>query len=314
MKIKRIFKYVLIILIVFIFFFNYDINLANASEINNETLNKETIQKDTFTIMKYDSRTNTTTEIVLDNNLLNKRKEKINNNYIILNPKKEEDILNNRKLLESDDPTQNKVNDTSFHPNKAICQITYNGGSGTGTLIGKKTLLTCAHCVFDNNNQKFVNWVAHAGKIGSSEYGQTGWSVVYYSKTWSETHDKEYDWAVCVLNDSLGANINDYVEAVYYTEYNDLKDIPIMNYGYPSSHGGIYPYNSFGNISEVHDRYFRNTAYVEKGYSGGPVLNSDNRVIGVIHGQFQYFEQNACGVRINETLAETIMQAFEEFE
>lgn len=69
--------------------------------------------------------------------------------------------------------TQSPVTNTNEFPYKAICQLQYGEegepkGSATGALVGYKVLLTAAHCVFDkdNNDEKFPNWIAYAGRKG----------------------------------------------------------------------------------------------------------------------------------------------------
>ncbi len=135
-----------------------------------------------------------------------------------------------------------EIGDTSELPYSAVCKIYFSNpssstgrGMGSGTLVAKNAVLTSAHCVFDknNNNAKFENWVACPAYNGAPYRNlESGWSKVYYSSAWKSNHSHEYDWAVCVLEKSLG----DVVGAVGATSYettSEMRNIAVRTFRLP---------------------------------------------------------------------------------
>lgn len=312
MKLKIVNKIVVSVILLSILLMIQNFNNVKASEatetvssLKEYALDEPTPFKGENKLMMYDAETNTTSEVDIKESLLSSIKTKSAGKGIVLNP--DTNLIKEKRLLLRSG-SQQKIYDTSQYPYKAICQLTFNGGSGTGTLIDDNVIITAAHCVFnESSNQKYENWIAHAGRIGNVEYASTGWSKVYYSSAWMSSHSQEYDWAVCVLNDSIGTTIGTWMLAMYYPDYNSLKGIDITCVGYPASSGGAYPYYSTGRIENSKVNEFRATAYSEKGYSGGPIYDSQGNVLGVTHGF--YSNNDTCGVRINDMFANAILEA-----
>ena len=200
-------------------------------------------------IMEYDARTGTTTEVDMEelrqistilrnkngNNSLSVESIEPSKEYISKSVSK----MPNYSLLSSD---REIIGDTSILPYSAVCKITLsnpsasNGQSdGSGTLIAKNAVLTSAHCVFDknNNNAKFENWVAYPAFNGAPYKNlSSGWSKVYYSSGWTSTHSYEYDWAVCVLEKSLGDTVGA-VGATSYETTSEMKNIEVRTFRLP---------------------------------------------------------------------------------
>lgn len=197
-------------------------------------------------IMEYDARTGTTKEVDMEelrqistilkskngNNSLSVESIEPSKKYISKSVSK----MPNYSLLSSD---REMIGDTTILPFSAVCKIYFSDpssstgrGMGSGSLVAKNAVLTAAHCVFDknNNNAKFENWKAYPAYIGGPYKNlESGWSKVYYSSAWKSNHSYEYDWAICVLEKSLG----DVVGAVGAKSYNttaEMKNVAVRTF------------------------------------------------------------------------------------
>lgn len=110
--------------------------------------------------------------------------------------------------------TRTKIKDTLKAPFKFICSIRYKGDpSGTGTLIGPKTVLTAGHVVWDSANNKkidVVNLSVIPAKNGTvfpkGSAGEYKVSSVVMSKSGFKTSDYAGpdDYAIIHLSESAG--------------------------------------------------------------------------------------------------------------
>lgn len=194
-------------------------------------------------IMEYDAKTGITREVDMEElrQISNILKSKNGNNSLSVESiepskkyiSKSVSKMPNYSILSSD---REMIGDTTILPFSAVCKIYFSDpssstsrGMGSGSLVAKNAVLTAAHCVFDknNNNAKFENWKAYPAYIGCPYKNlESGWSKVYYSSAWKSNHSYEYDWALCVLEKSLG----DVVGAVGAKSYNttsEMKDVAV---------------------------------------------------------------------------------------
>lgn len=251
-------------------------------------------------ILKYDAITNETTEVDMD-----EVKQAITSNYIL--QKNSELTLNsynpfqtaNMNTIARANSGTDIISDTSILPYIATCKITYNYNGkeqncGTLSIVGKNLGLTAAHCVFDENNNALKEWKIYPGyneKInGDKKYYGTvcGWSQVYYSSAWKENQENyKEDWAICILQSDVGNQVG-YYGLKAFNDTSNLKDTEIRILGYPEepSYGlfGRFQYSSYGKITDVYGNGIRTSARTYKGYSGGPILHSDNLIVGVLYG------------------------------
>lgn len=79
----------------------------------------------------------------------------------------------------------------------------------TGTLIGPRHVLTAGHCVFNiNNNQWYSSLNFTPGQSGSAKpYGTIGWSKAITTTGWTVNHDRNFDYAMIVLNTPIGNTV-----------------------------------------------------------------------------------------------------------
>lgn len=275
--------------------------------------NKEEDKK----IMLYDKETNTSTEVELDDiNEITKITDCENRKVYKTSSYTPPRYKNNIPQLISplaNKEGESKIYNTNVSPYQKICRLTYGNGEtvGTGTLIGNKYLLTNAHCIWDedNNNTVFENWIANAGSYGNSFIARSGWSQVYYVNSWMSNHNAEDDWAICILNESIG-DVVGWMGVSYYYNNADMKDLNISCVGYPGAHSGYYPYLSIGKITNVYDKTFRSSCYVTKGYSGGPTYQTgtEDFVLGITKSYYSQ-SNDQLAVRINQDIIR-IVQSF----
>lgn len=253
-------------------------------------------------IMEYDVRTNTTREVDLQELTQKASKLRTKNADGSLSIEsikgtaqymsKVFPIKSNYSVFSS---SRDKISDTSILPYSAVCRITFSDPSsssgkslGSGALVGKNILLTSAHCVFDknNNNVKFENWIAEpAYNIGRYNNLASGWSRVYYSNAWMSNHSYEYDWAICVLENSVGSTVGA-LGAQSYNTNSEMDNLNVRTFGYPvngsPNNGGQLQYVTFGKIEKCYDNWFKYTGDISGGMSGGPIMLTDsNKIVGI---------------------------------
>ncbi len=108
--------------------------------------------------------------------------------------------------------------------NTNVVQIKFNGGGGSGFIVGSHIIATAAHCVYDKSNNRFVNNV----KINIyDKEGEVNASHLVHTSSAKELHvPQEY------VNLSYG-NEDNYDYALIYVE-DDLSEYGIWSMGIPT--------------------------------------------------------------------------------
>lgn len=296
-------KFLISLLIGIIFILLTCTRYSNATITENEQSNKEgneitvnDVLETSSKIMKYDANTNETTEVNMQEieNILKIKNDKTSyttsyrpNNPIISH-------LTTPYIL-NDNGSMERINDTSIYPYSVTCRISSNNSSGilvvgTGTLVGPKILITAAHCVYDENNEKLKYWTAYAGYNDGNYWGSSGYFQVYYSSDWINNRTDGEDWAVVVLNEDLGNQIG-WNGVQSYGDDSYLLNQSVWTIGYPTDidygfdRKGLYQYKTFGTIEKVYNNYFDYSGTTVYGFSGGPVMRmEDDYIVGVHYG------------------------------
>lgn len=146
------------------------------------------------------------------------------------------------------------VTNPNDFPNRAVAKIllTYPDGifSCTGSVIGRRAVLTAGHCV----HREGVGW-AHSATVipafnsgpNPAPFGQSSAIQFFSTSGWTAEYDDDYDLAVIILADELGATTG-------YMGLAALSDGALNSFGfdlngYPGDlGGGQNQYHASGSV------------------------------------------------------------------
>lgn len=150
----------------------------------------------------------------------------------------------------------------------------------SGFMLGPSAVLTCAHCVYDNNRGGLATSVRVVpAKNGDIEpYGSADMTsiVVPTEYTNSQDGDSRYDWAIIVIDEPLG-NTTGWLGLKWQTA--SYVGTEIKNTGYPA-YSGCARQNEDGTLMILAEGEIRddNNTYLDGDWdasgnnSGGPVF------------------------------------------
>lgn len=319
--ILKLFITLLISSMFLVFIFYDDVKATNVedTELTLEQLEEKLEEEDE--IICYDATTNETTKVNMEEiRQVLKLQKNIQTNTTSSYIPVADRYPTKPEMMPYASGSMDRITDTFVSPYKQICRLKFNSSDGsggvhygTGTLIGKNILLTCSHCVFDdeNNNQKYLNWTAYPGYNGNQYLqGKSGWKRVYSSGKWMENHSYEYDWAICILESDLGTNLG-WLGLQSYGQNSHMFNVPVKVVGYPgdTTYGfnmnANYQYETGDKIITAYDRYFNYSGWTLGGFSGGPIRRSDDRIVGV-HFGISNATGDPIGVRITQDMIDLV--------
>jgi len=175
-----------------------------------------------------------------------------------------------------------RITSTTDWPHRAVVQLvgTFTGGvelTCSGTLVGTRTVVTAAHCVFDHVHG--LGWADTVevvpGKDGAREpYGSTLASHIMAEAEFVNHNDAYYDWAIMTLNSHIG-------ELTGWMGYAALTDgtidgLPVELAGYPGDLGaGLEMYHAEGWITDETDLIVGHDVDINDGMSGAGIRGDD---------------------------------------
>ncbi|PGC46198.1 glutamyl endopeptidase [Bacillus toyonensis] len=193
--------------------------------------------------------------------------------------------------------TRNKVSDTSTQPYRSISYISTSFSDGdymcTGTVIGKDTVLTNAHCVYDTDTKQYLKTGYIIPALNDSHYSYGYYNIESYSVPSGYINSggsSEYDFAVMKVSTNGGSHIGDVVGSLGIKQVSNIKDTGIKVYGYPGDKaqntGSVSQWGASGSILQENSSLAFYEIDTYGGQSGSAMLNSSNQIIGVHNGGY----------------------------
>lgn len=169
---------------------------------------------------------------------------------------------------------------------------------GSGYVIGKNTILTCGHCIYDTEHD--LGWIQHItiepGRTDTTfPYGTlTSEDVDYFEvdEKWLKNGDESNDNALIVLKENIADKTG------YLRLSTNAKEVSSVHLsGYPADYEGIHDegtqIESWGGNITMYDRLIESDVYGSGGQSGSPLLDERGRVVGTF--AYVYAFQNRSG-------------------
>lgn len=193
--------------------------------------------------------------------------------------------------------TRNKVSNTSIQPYRSISYISMSFSDGdymcTGTVIGKDTVLTNAHCVYDTDNKQYLKSGYIIPAVNDSHYSYGYYNIEGYSVPSGYINSggsSQYDFAVMKVSTNGGLHIGDVVGSLGVKQVSNIKGTGIKIYGYPGdkaqSTGAVSQWGASGSILQENASLAFYEIDTYGGQSGSAMLNSSNQIIGVHNGGY----------------------------
>jgi len=192
----------------------------------------------------------------------------------------EDQVLRPESVIGED--TRVRINNTTANPYRTVGRIDIGC---TGTLIGPRHALTAGHCVYNTaNNQWYSQLNFTPGQNGATRpYGTIKWKRAITTTKWTKDHDRNYDYAMIVLDQDIGKTVGTMGFA-----YDD--SLPMYNVninGYPGDKPSGTMWHSYGALKIIQPFRLYHDCDTFGGNSGSAVYayftSSGTRTIYGIH-------------------------------
>jgi V8-like Glu-specific endopeptidase len=156
------------------------------------------------------------------------------------------------------------------------CIITYPDQKqyiGSGTMVNKHHVLTAGHVVYSKDNGGWATSVQFNAAQNDSTlpYGSAFATYLFSFKGWTESHLRDYDMGMLILDRDLG-NSTGWLGLIATSDGN-LSNHQITVAGYPGDKGGQQLWAATAPIVSVADNQVSYDAYTRGGDSGAGVYS-----------------------------------------
>ena len=214
----------------------------------------------------------------------------------------------------------------------------YETAESTGAMVGDNIMLTCAHCVYgENDDGDFLGWTTRAqvylarNGVSATTLASSWVYEIFVPIEWIDEGDTKYDWAILLLSDNIGTSsgwfglrydnaLNNTTATItgypgHFAEYNNdengdgIDDLDRLQFTYLDK---WYQCTASGTLSGRMTSYLINhTIDATKGQSGSPTYNANCEIIGVFRGEILVDDEPTTNqsVRITNALFD-IIEAF----
>lgn len=173
----------------------------------------------------------------------------------------------------------------SYENTRSTCKLLVlaeNGNHvGSGFLLYGSHVGTAGHCLYDPKD--LGGWAKSVIVIpsytnGSYPYGSAASTSLETGGNWHDNNDMSDDWGIVHLNTAFT------IGHLSLTAPGDsIQGWTVRDQGYPGDSSYLYLQNC--NVDAVNSSRIISTSQQSiGGMSGGPCLESQNRIIGIIHG------------------------------
>lgn len=163
--------------------------------------------------------------------------------------------------------------------------------SGTAFKIGNRYLATAGHNIYDYKSKSWsTNFTLTPAQSGTKRpYGSTTSIGIEVASRWYNDNDSNYDWGMIKVERTL---VSDRLSQLLV---DNVTGWTVRSQGYLDLSGGHYMHLIRDRVINSWARRCRANMVLDKGKSGGPVLDERKYAIGIIIGEkgdFVKFEKD----------------------